>query len=80
MTKVLYDQVETVKAQIEDKEDELLQVALSDAVGDPSAMVVHAEDTSAAFTTVMGPWRLDTITVSTMVHVLRLQVVYLVLA
>ena len=70
MTKVLYDQVETVKAQVEDKEDELLQVALSYTVCDPPAMVVHSEDATTAFTTVMGPWRLDTITVTTMVHVL----------
>ena len=77
--KVLYDQVKTVKAQVEDKQDELLQVALSNAIGDPSTMVVHAEDATAAFTTVMGPWRLDTITVTTVVHILRLQVVYLML-
>ena len=57
----------------------MLQVSLSHAVGDPMAVVVHAEDAPTTFATVMGSRRLHTIADGAKVHEFFLEVRYLII-
>jgi hypothetical protein len=45
-------------ADVDDKLQEVLHVAVSDAIVHPWTMVVHLEDAEAALTAAMGSWRL----------------------
>lgn len=73
-----WDRGDTDDGHVKEEENEVLQISLPDAVGDPAAVMVHAEDATPARAAVMGARRLHALTSVTVVHELCLQVVDLV--
>ena len=71
------DSVEALDAQVEHEDEKNLQVALANAIINPSAMMVHSEHTAPAFTAMMRAWRLDALTLKAKAHEFFLKVLNL---
>ena len=74
MDEVHDDRVEALQGQIEDEDEEDFQVALTHAIVNPAAVVVHSEHTAPAFTAMVRTWRLDTLALEAESHELLLKV------
>jgi len=62
----------TERTKVEDKDEEVLQITLPHAVCDPATVMVHAKDTPAALSAVVGPRWLYTLALLAVVHELLL--------
>mmetsp|Transcript_19406 Transcript_19406/g.26255 ORF Transcript_19406/g.26255 Transcript_19406/m.26255 type:complete len:101 (-) Transcript_19406:1649-1951(-) len=74
------DSVNADSGGVENEEQEVLEVVHADAVGDPAAVVVHADHAPPARAAMVRPRRLHTVAMHAVVQKLASQVVDLVFA
>ena len=69
-----YYTVECEEGHVEDEVEEELEIALSDTVSHPNAMVVHSKDAPATSAAVVHSWRFHALTLLALVEELVLDI------